>query len=203
MSEYLHYLRKHYQKSISAEEEYAKLDWEDNYSHLKRFEILLSHINLTNKSLLDVGCGVGSLLRYLESHRVPCQYKGIDILPEMIDIAKTLSPHGTFLQGNPFETPIFKEGEFDVVFASGIFNLCPKNSSFTLYNGVKHMLVWAREYVVFNALHERSPHKELTYCYYNPDEVVVFLEKISPKFEIQLIDDYLINDFTIIIRTNI
>ncbi len=192
-------LRDHYLRFLSAEEEYAKLDWEDAYSHLKRFEVLRDAVPLEGKILLDVGCGVASLYRYLKAYAIACQYTGVDALPEMIYVARKLSPESRVLQGDPFQNDMFLPESFDVVFASGIFNLNLGSPHEFLYQAVEKMRQWSREWVVFNALHCRSQCQEATYLYYNPDEVVTVF---SRKYEddIVVIDDYLINDFTIVIK---
>ncbi|URA10435.1 class I SAM-dependent methyltransferase [Thermospira aquatica] len=192
-------LREHYIRFLSADEEYAKLDWEDAYSHLKRFEVLQEAVSLEGKSLLDVGCGVASLYRYLKAYNISFHYTGIDALPEMIHIAQKLSPEAHLLTGDPFQNEIFSPESFDVVFASGIFNLNIGYSHDFLYHAIEKMHLWAKEYVVFNALHCRSQCQETTYLYYNPEQVVNFLSKKYGD-TLRLIDDYLINDFTIVMK---
>ena len=61
-----------------------------NNQHLRYFQ-LIDNIDFTFHSVLDVGCGVGDFWEYLNSvggFNVK-SYKGIDILPEMIDGAKS------------------------------------------------------------------------------------------------------------------
>ena len=47
-------------------------------------------INLTPKTIYDLGCSTGSLLEKIESRHFQkdIQYYGLDIIPEMIDVAK-------------------------------------------------------------------------------------------------------------------
>jgi ubiquinone/menaquinone biosynthesis C-methylase UbiE len=44
----------------------------------------------SDDSVLDVGCGIGGAARYI-AHTVGCMVKGIDITPEYIDCAETLT----------------------------------------------------------------------------------------------------------------
>ncbi|QJR21622.1 hypothetical protein BREVNS_0872 [Brevinematales bacterium NS] len=194
-------LREHYLPLLSAKEEYAKLDWEDGYSHRKRFEVLVSRVDLGGKSLLDVGCGVGSLYRFLRQQGISCEYTGIDVLPEMIALAKQYSPESRFLCGDPFERDFFSPEDFDVVYASGIFNLDTGKGKSFLYEAVEKMSQWAKSTIVFNALHCRSHCREEPYLYYDPEEVLSFLQERYP-YRIILVDDYLINDFTIVMEKN-
>ncbi|MCX7882465.1 MAG: class I SAM-dependent methyltransferase [Brevinematales bacterium] len=192
-------LREHYLPFLAAKEEYAKLDWEDAFSHQKRFEVLVSSVPLEGKSLLDVGCGIGSLYRFLQHRGISCVYTGIDALPEMIRVAREYTPQGVFLVGNPFEKNMVSLQSFDVVYASGIFNLDLGQKKTFLYEAVGKMLSWARETVVFNALHCRSECQTPPYRYYNPREVVEYLQKTYP-FKITLLEDYLPNDFTVVME---
>jgi 2-polyprenyl-3-methyl-5-hydroxy-6-metoxy-1,4-benzoquinol methylase len=62
----------------------------ENNQHLRYFQ-LIDNIDFSFNSVLDVGCGVGDLWEYLNKvgHFNLKDYKGIDILDEMIDGAKT------------------------------------------------------------------------------------------------------------------
>ena len=60
---------------------------------------LKSHgmIHLSNKEILDVGCGMGDILRQFVSYGgKPEHLHGIDLLPERIKIEKKLSPNIDF-----------------------------------------------------------------------------------------------------------
>ena len=62
---------------------------------------------------------------------------------------------------------------------------------------LKRLAGWAREYLVFNLLHVRAAG--YGYCaYYDPAKVLPWVTPIAR--EVQVIDDYLPNDFTVICR---
>jgi len=80
---------------------------------LERFEKvakLLPH----NAQVLDVGCGTGDLIRYLEIKRPDCVYTGIDFSDIAIEHCKQLSPVGTFIVGD-IRTLNVLTAEYDVV----------------------------------------------------------------------------------------
>jgi len=192
-------LREHYVSRLAEKEEHARLDWEDAYSHRKRFEVLIDHVPLAHKTLLDVGCGVGSLYRFLRDRGIECSYIGVDVLPEMVEMARGYSPEATFLVGDPFHEDLVSSRSVDVVYASGVFNLNIGHPREFLYEAVDRMRTWARETVVFNALHCRSHCQENSYVYYDPEEVIETLKSRYPD-RLTLVDDYLINDFTIVLE---
>jgi SAM-dependent methyltransferase len=73
-------------------------------------------------SVLDVGCGVGLIERYLAPHfRKLC---GVDIAVEAIREAKQTSPEAVFLEYDGVALP-FRDDEFDVVFAVCVLHHVP------------------------------------------------------------------------------
>jgi len=67
--------------------------------------------------VLDVGCGIGGAARYLASE-IGCRVEGIDLTPEYIGVAKTLtemtglSAKVSFKTGSALDMP-FEDGAFD------------------------------------------------------------------------------------------
>lgn len=88
--------------------------------HDVRFAGLLQHIDLKGKSLLDYGCGLGHLCDYLSTNNIAVDYLGVDIVEEFIDSNKTAHPTHRF---EKHESPSTIDQSFDVVLASGVFNL--------------------------------------------------------------------------------
>jgi len=77
--------------------------------------------DLSDKRILDVGCGNGSVLRdFLKYGAVPENCYGIDLLPDRIKTAKRLSPHMNFLCGNAEKLP-YEDDFFDIVLCFTIF----------------------------------------------------------------------------------
>lgn len=85
------------------------------------FQSLLSIGDVKNKSVLDLGCGVGHLFDFLTKKNIPVEYTGFDISPNMIALAQKMHP------GVRFEVrDVLDEGfreTFDYVVMSGIFNI--------------------------------------------------------------------------------
>ena len=81
-------LIKHY-----TQESTRYVSWNStNNQHLRYFQ-LVDNIDFNFTSVLDVGCGVGDFLEYLNiNHFSLKDYKGIDILDDMVDGAKSKHP---------------------------------------------------------------------------------------------------------------
>jgi len=189
----------HYSPRVDdTKENYDILDWADKESQFKRFHVLSENIDLSNKTLLDVGCGLGDLYRHLQAEKnVPKHYTGTDLVKPMIELAKTQQPDCEFICCDMFAEPP-ADRKFDVIYCSGIFNLKTEdNMNYLKFvtESVKTLLS-ENGTIVFNFLNERVEQKYDHCFYYSPEKVK---EIISESFKnVQIIDDYLINDFTVI-----
>ncbi len=174
------------------------LDWSDRDSQLKRFAVLPANVELDGKTLLDVGCGLGDLWAFLNAHDISVEYVGVDLSEKMVCAARRLHPDAEFVSGDVFKDEVFPPGAFDVVFASGVFNLDLGNNREFLARAVRRLLDLAGECVVFNLLHTRADVCHEGYVYYDPAEVLKDLEALS--CHVTVVDDYLDGDFTLICR---
>lgn len=184
--------------------EYGILGWESEEAQRLRFDMLLSHVELEGKSLLDVGCGTGNLLEYLNDKSIGVSYTGVDILEEMVERAKGKKLTGEFYHADIFKNNFFEDNTFDVIYSSGIFNLNLGNNKEFLAEALKLFLKLSRETVVFNLLHYKSPDREDTYFYFRPDEVKNIVARFSDALKsAEIVETYLKNDFTVILRKNV
>ena len=186
--------------------EYQVLDWESEDAQKSRFKIFTEHFNLESSVLLDVGCGLGSLAKYIDDKNIKLYYIGIDIMPEMIERAKMK----TFKNINPqFMTLDFfnshdMEKEFDYIYSSGIFNLNLGNNDKFLKDAVKLFLIAARKGVCFNLLDISGKEKYGDkYYYYKKEDILKttkeILKFLNIKYDLKISDKYLSNDFSVFI----
>lgn len=162
------------------------VSWGSKESQEIRFKILCDIGNIHNKSILDVGCGLGDLYGYLEDDIV--DYTGYDIIPEMVEAAKKKYPNAKFVN-------CFPDEKFDYVFGSGIFNLKTDNWEEQTYSLIKKMFNSAKIGVGINFLKRCNYKKNEISHYAEPIEILKFVSTLTPK--IILRTDYKPNDFTI------
>jgi SAM-dependent methyltransferase len=189
---------RHYDPHLAAgHEDFRALDWASEQSQQARFAVLLEAVELQHRALLDVGCGLGHLLDFLQEREIDVHYTGVDLLEEMVQRARARHPEGRFLCGDPFGETMFAPGSFQVAFCSGIFNLNLGNNREFLVRAVRHLLTLADEHVAFNLLHARAGWGARDeYYHFEPADV---LELLAPlPCSVRLIEDYLPNDFTVV-----
>jgi len=191
-------IRNFYIPWLKSEKSNAKkLAWDSRYNQLIRFQVLIDNIELSGKSILDVGCGLGDLCSYILEQGIDVDYTGVDILAEMIADAQKNCPVGNFICADIFkDKKVFGTKRFDVVFASGTFNLKLGNNEIFIAEMVKRFSEFSREYFAFNMLHERSSDFMDTYFYTNPEKISRIIAPYANR--IKIIDDYLKNDFTVV-----
>lgn len=180
---------------------FQHLGWENQEAQFRRFSVLTEHVRLESKKILDVGCGLGHLVDHLKEKKINADYTGVDLLSSMAKDALERHENCRFVAGDLFAENLFEEKSFDVIYCSGIFNLNMGNNRDFLLMAISHFLSLTREAVVFNLLHKKSPRREDKFFYFYPDQVIRDLELLPQQIDsIQLIENYLENDFTLILR---
>ena len=197
MTDHKDVIRGHYIPRINRyTSNHEILDWESGKAQESRFDVFLDNVELSGKRLLDVGCGLGDLLGYCKAKGIECDYTGIDLLGEMVELAQAAYCDGHFLHGDMFKQDIFPADSFDVVFTSGIFNLNIGNNEEFLQSAIQRLWKVSRDVVVFNMLHTKSRDKDNTYYYHDPGEISAYLQDFGCN--VVIVEDYLGNDFTVI-----
>jgi cyclopropane fatty-acyl-phospholipid synthase-like methyltransferase len=197
-------IQAHYEPRIQPGRAHHEiLDWSDAAAQQARFEVLHRHVDLAGKSLLDVGCGLGDLWAFCKARGIPVDYTGVDLLEKMTHAAQQKYPDGRFRCADVFHGRSFSKGRlkgrrFDVVFCSGALNLNLGNNREFLPRAARRLVELAQEAAVFNLLHHRETRRHDHCFYYDPQEVRAIVEKLG--CDVQIVDDYLSNDFTVICR---
>ncbi|MEI0795007.1 class I SAM-dependent methyltransferase [Brachyspira pilosicoli] len=186
--------------------DYKVVDWESEEAQNLRFKALIEHFNMSGNVLLDVGCGVGSLAEYIDKNNINLYYIGIDIMPEMVERAKSktyknISPQ--FMTMDFFKKTDIKD-DVDYIYTSGIFNLNLGNNEEFLKEAIEAFLLAARKGVCFNLLDISCKEKYGDkYYYYKKDDILLLtqdiLKKLNLNYKIYIEDKYLQNDFSVFI----
>jgi len=179
------------------------LDWNSIEAQNIRFEQLIKVINAyENFSILDYGCGFGSLFDLLITRRYKFYYIGYDIVEEMIQKGKEIHEN--------YENCFFTDDETDLVpvdyvVESGIFNVKQSENydEWTAYilNTLEKMNSLAKKGMAFNLLTNYVDKEYIRPDLYYADPCFYF-DYCKKKFSqnIVLLHDYQLYDFTIIVR---
>ena len=170
-----------------------------------RYSIISDYVN-SNKELniLDYGCGLGYLLEYLKPRYKNLNYHGYDLIPDFISHC-----NGKFLEGNSEFSVVSPDkkikDEFDVVFASGVFNLksseSEEESKLYAFSKIKELFFSSKELLIvdFPSQYIDFTHPEAQH--FNIGEVIDFcVNQLSRKFIIR--HDKLPYEFTLVVWKN-
>lgn len=198
-------VEEHYTPNVSRNKKgYVIADWSSMEAQEARFEVLTEEIFrhglVRGASLLDVGCGMADLWSYLNTRGIAPEYHGVDITPAVLKEAKRRNPGLDLSNGDVFSgKPPYMPGSFDIVFCSGVFNLKQDNSPEFAKRGVIRLAQLSSKLTVVNFLHKRASYKYDMCFYLEPSEILDELENGGWSAVVR--DDYLENDFSVIIRS--
>jgi SAM-dependent methyltransferase len=182
------------------------VDWNSTDAQEKRFSQILKVCETTKKfTILDYGCGFGSLAQYLEKSGCRFDYYGYDIVTDMIMKAREI--HRNKKNYHFF----FKENELpvsDYVVESGIFNIktFPSYKKWTDYvvATLVSMNSLSRKGFSFNLLTKYSDREFMKPNLYYADPCFYF-DYCKNHFSrnVALLHDYGLYDFTILVRKDL
>ncbi|MCK4661636.1 MAG: class I SAM-dependent methyltransferase [Bacteroidales bacterium] len=92
-----------------------KEDEKNRYS-VQLYNLVATGVNIIGKNILEVGCGRGGGLSYINRYLFPNKVTGIDLNKKAIEFCKKFykEKNNTFLQANAQKLP-FKDSSFEVV----------------------------------------------------------------------------------------
>jgi len=156
--------------------------WMDGmHNALTRFQKIYEGGIGNDDSILDVGCGVAHLHRYLKNQGWTGKYLGIDPNKKAIDLIdeEIKAVHCTI-------EDLGKETKWDWVIANGVFNLGLKEEhTFWI---IENMISHANKGIIFNML--RKPYEDDKYEAYEPNDVSSKLQQHEHK-RIKIVEDYM------------
>jgi len=187
-------LRNYYTKSLNTFgiNSAKALNWAGEESQLGRFQALTGVGDFDQKSILDVGSGLGDLYHFLCLNYSNFDYLGIDIVPELVEKAKIKYPEANFLVSDILD---FNGGNFDFVLSSGALSFKVPDYKDKYFEVIKKMFSLSNIGLAFNMLDIKEHIDDELFAAYDSKEVVELCRKITPRVE--LINTYLPQDFTI------
>jgi len=188
-----------YKKGIATYSEDIKaLGYGSVESQEVRLRVISEIGDLGNKRILDVGCGFGDLYTFLHGQSIhPKRYLGIDIISELLDVARKRLPEVEFelVAILDFEST----EKFDFVIACGIFGLETPNWQYLFKEQLRKMYDLCEIGVAVDFLSSFTiKGKNPAAHYTNPAKILEFVFKNLSK-RVVLRHDYMPNDFTIYI----
>ena len=190
----------------SSTDSSIQMGWKNLMAQEIRFIQLLKIIEREETfSINDLGCGNGSLLRFMNENirDKSFAYLGYDIMPEMIAEAKTLNIKNE--SNFKLITSVNEIENTDYTVASGIFNLKYNTTEKEWLNYIHETIavMWAKSTkgISFNCLTSYSDKEfmrpELFYA--DPMELFDFCKKNITR-HVSILHDYREYDFTVLLR---
>ena len=163
-------------------------------SQRKRFEALLSLGDLDGRRVLDVGCGFGDFLAFLQERGITPLYTGIDICEPMV--RRCVERFGKDARFEVADVLEHEPGEtYDYVVASGLFGLDAEGVRDRILPTLERLVRWARIGTAVNFLSAAYPTPAENRIYVEPGKAIEAALTLAPS--VRLDHSYLPNDFTL------
>ena len=164
-------------------------------SQEKRFEALLELGNLDGARVLDVGCGFGDFLHFLQQRGIEPEYTGIDVCKPMIDRCRERFDEANAIFRVADVMEFDTTDEYDYVVASGLFGLDAEGGRDRIRPTLNRMFDWSRVGLAANFLSTQSPSPVDGRIYVEPPKALEAGLALTPAARLN--HAYLPNDFTL------
>jgi len=179
--------------------DYRALGFGRRSSQEKRFQTTLSLGDLHGKRLLDVGCGFGDLLSWLNARGIEPRYTGIDICRPMIERCRKRFGKNKDGQGPAFQVAdaltFVTDHPYDYIVASGIFGYNAGDTRKRVQPTLERLFDLTRIGMAVNFLSRCAVTRSPGRLYLHPADVLQFALKLTPA--VRLDHTYMPNDFTL------
>lgn len=180
-------------------EDVRTVGWGSRHDQYLRFDVLLRELDPTGKIVLDVGCGLGDMIPYLdarfESDRY--QYIGVDICPKLVAAAN--ARHGG-ANRRFLHLDILHEScpRADIVLMSGALSFKVTDNLALAKTMMARMLELADEVVAMNFLTSYVDYRLEKNYHYDPGELFVYAKSLTRW--VSIYHDYPLWEFTMQLR---
>lgn len=172
---------------------WGAVDYGRASSQQRKFQVLAEIVVPSGASVLDVGCGLGDFHDFLRDAGWLGLYVGYDLVPVMIEAARTKRPSVTF----EVKDILAEEGgeRFDYVFANGIFYIKTSDNWGLMQRLIRCMFELCKLGVAFNTLSTLADIRNPGEFYADPTEVIRFCLSLTRR--VVLRHDYMPHDFSV------
>lgn len=169
--------------------------WGSRADQWLRFAVLSRGIDFNGKSILDVGCGLGDFVAFLDANgQSGYSYTGIDLSPKLI--AEATSRFGgeqrTFKVADILTDPV---GSFDIVICSGALSFRLDDNLALAERMIARMFELARGSICVNFLSSRVDYQLEKNFHFEPERMLAF--GLSLSRWVRLHHDYPLYEFTL------
>ena len=135
-------------------------------------------------SVIDIGCGLGDLYKFIIDQKgvENLKYIGTEINQNFIEICQEKYPEATFILQNKI-IPSFNN-KSDVVVMSGLFNTPLDSNDFFLKSLLDASFLLSKKFITFNFLSNDVDYKDSNLNYTSLGDVIEYCEKKSKKISI-------------------
>lgn len=166
-----------------------RVGWRSRENQERRFALLAAVGDLSEGSVLDLGCGLGCLYGWLSAGGWRGDYLGVDSLGSMVREARRLHPGVKFERRDFLTDP--PGGTWDWVFLCGVFNHKVRNNAAWIRRGVGEGLKLARRGLAFNLLSPSAFPKDPDFYYPEPAELLEIVESLPARRKRARVDEVL------------
>ena len=170
--------------------------WGSRADQSLRFEVLSREIDFSNKRILDVGCGFGDFVAFLEARGVSgYSYVGVDISPKLIEEADKHfgSADRVFKVLDLLDGP--EIGMFDVAVCSGALSFKVEDNLGLAHEMLARMFAVSREAVCVNFLSSRVDFMLEKNFHFEPGSTLGYALSLSRW--VRIYHDYPLHEFTV------
>lgn len=116
-----------YQTELEKEAEWLRLTAVEKVNSIER---LLKRNKIRPKNMLELGCGVGAVIKECQRRSLAMKYMGVDYAPEAIDYIRNHSEGIETIQGDITDSDFYIDDTFDVVILSHVLEHLENPSDF-------------------------------------------------------------------------
>lgn len=167
--------REVYDESAAAfTEPNLAVKWGSRQSQYLRFAELIRYVDMNDpvKRTLEIGCGNGELLKFLNFMGYRGGYRGSDINPLLLDQARSRFPGVEFVQEDILKSPAIER--YDYVLMSGLFNTNFGQTEQWIEQMVAAMFARTSAVLVFNAISTHVNSRSSDMFYVDPSVLLRF-----------------------------